>query len=81
MLSVLALKSEEGHLSGSVVECLPSTPVMIPGSWDRVPHQAPCREPASPPAYVSASLCVSPFECFLVYVFTILVGMGPPVQR
>ena len=26
------------------------------GSWDGVLHQAPCREPASPPAYVSASL-------------------------
>ena len=29
------------------------------GSWDRVLHQAPYREPASPSAYVSASLCVS----------------------
>ena len=32
---------------------------MIPGSWDRVLHQAPCRDPASPYAYISASLCVS----------------------
>ena len=30
-----------------------------PQSKDRVPHQAPCMEPASPSAYVSASLCVS----------------------
>ena len=29
-----------------------------PGSGDRVPHWAPCREPASPSAYVSASLSV-----------------------
>ena len=47
-----------GHLGGSVVECLPLALVVIPGSWDRVPYQAPCREPASPSAYVSASLCV-----------------------
>ena len=32
---------------------------MIPGSWDQVLHQAPRREPASPSACVSASLCVS----------------------
>ena len=30
-----------------------------PGSWDLVPHQALCREPASPSACVSPSLCVS----------------------
>ena len=47
------------HLGGSVVEHLPLAQVMIPGSWDRVPHQAPRREPASPSAYVSASLCLS----------------------
>ena len=28
--------------------------LMISGSWDRVPHQAPCRDPASPFACVSA---------------------------
>ena len=33
--------------------------LLIPGSWDRVPHGAPREEPASPSAYVSASLCVS----------------------
>ena len=27
-------------------------------STDRVPHWAPCMEPASPSVYVSASLCV-----------------------
>ena len=32
---------------------------MILESRDPVPHQAPCKEPASPSAYVSASLCVS----------------------
>ena len=30
---------------------------MTPGSRDRVPHQGPRREPASPSAWVSASLC------------------------
>ena len=48
-----------GHLGGSVVEHLPSTQIMIPGSWDGVPSQGPHRKPASPPAYVSASLSVS----------------------
>ena len=53
----LSLNSEgKGHLSGSVVERLPLAQVMIPGSWDRVPHQSPRREPTSPSACVSASL-------------------------
>ena len=37
-----------GHLGGSMVERLPSAQGMIPGSWDRVLHQAPYREPALP---------------------------------
>ena len=49
----------EGHLGGSVVEHLPLVQVLILGSWDRIPYQAPCREPASPSASVSASLSVS----------------------
>ena len=50
-----------GHTEGSVVECLPLVQVGIPESWDPVPHQAPHRKPASPSAYVSASLflCLS----------------------
>ena len=47
-----------GYLGGSVVEHLPLAQIMILGSWDRVSHQAPHREPASPSAYVSTSLCV-----------------------
>ena len=38
---------------------LPSAQVIIPESWNRVPHWAPCREPASPSACVTASLSVS----------------------
>ena len=49
----------QGHPGGSVVERLPLAQVLILGSWDGVPHGAPCREPASPSAYVSAFLCVS----------------------
>ena len=51
-----------GHLGGSVVEHLPSAQVMIPGFQNQVLHQVPHREPASPSAYVSASLCVSPMD-------------------
>ena len=39
-----------------MVERLPLAQVTILGSWDRVPHQALHREPASPSAYVSAPL-------------------------
>ena len=48
-----------GHLGGSVVEHLPLAQGVILESWDRVPHQAPWMEPASPSACVSASLCVT----------------------
>ena len=51
--------SEMGHPDGSMVEHLPLSQIMIPGSWDQVLHQAPHREPTSPSAYVSASLCLS----------------------
>ena len=53
-------RSGLGHLGSSVVELLPSAEGMIPeGSWDGVLSLVPSREPASPSAYVSASLCVS----------------------
>ena len=45
-----------GCLGCSVVGCMLSTQGVILGSWDRDLHQAPCREPASPSASVSASL-------------------------
>ena len=51
-------KNNEGHLGGSVVERLPLAQVVIPGSWDQVPSGS-LWEPASPSAYVSASLSVS----------------------
>ena len=31
----------EGHLSGSAVKHLSLAQVIIPGSWDQVPHQDP----------------------------------------
>ena len=57
---MIEIKSEEqGHLGGSVVEHLPLAQMVILGSWDQVLHQAPHREPASPSAYVSATLSLS----------------------
>ena len=50
-------EERQGHLGGSVVERLPLVQVVILGSWDLVPHLAPCMEPASPSA--SFSFCVS----------------------
>ena len=44
-----------GYQGGLVVEHLS----VILGSWDRVLHPAPCREPTSPSACVSASLVVT----------------------
>ena len=35
-------ETRQEHLSVSVVECLPSAQVMIPGSWHRVLHQSLC---------------------------------------
>ena len=56
----ILLKAQHmGRPGGSAVEHLPLAQGMVPGSWDRVPRWAPCEEPASPSAYVSASLCVS----------------------
>ena len=39
--------------------------VMTLGSWDRILHWAPQREPAFPSAYVSASLCVSQINKYI----------------
>ena len=59
--NVLVVKGsrELGPLGGSGVECQPLAQVVIVGSWDRVPHQALCRDPASPSACVSVPLCLS----------------------
>ena len=37
---------DAGSLGGLAVWCLPSTRGVILESWDRVPPQAPCMEPA-----------------------------------
>ena len=47
---------QPGWLSGLAP---PSAQGVILETWDRVPHQAPCVEPASPSARVSASLSPS----------------------
>ena len=52
------IKMSFGLLGDSVVKGLPLAQGVILGSWDQIPHQAPCEEPASPSACVSASLCV-----------------------
>ena len=59
ILQFLSRNQVQKHLGGSVVQHLPLTQVMVPGFWNRVPHRAPCGEPASPSACVSASLSVS----------------------
>ena len=48
-----------GHLGGSVVERLPLAQGVILETRDQVPYRTPCEEPASPSAYVSASLSLS----------------------
>ena len=48
-----------GCLGGSAVERLLSAQGVIPESQDRVPHWVTCEEPASPSAWVSASLSAS----------------------
>ena len=47
------------YLGGSVVECLPSTQVMIPRVLGSSPASGSLDGAASPSDYVSASLCVS----------------------
>ena len=56
---IFSKKECEGCLSGSVVERLPLAQGVIPESWNRVSHQDPFREPASPTGCVSTSLSVS----------------------
>ena len=51
--------SMQGRLGGSAVEHLLSAQGVILESQDQVAHQAPYKEPASPSAYVSASLSLS----------------------
>ena len=55
------LGEAEGCLDDSMIEhSLPLAHVMIPGSWDGVPHWAPCREPVLPlPVCVCVCVCVS----------------------
>ena len=54
-----AVLGQLGGLSGGASAFRLGHDPGVPGSRDRVPRQAPCREPASPSARVSASFCVS----------------------
>ena len=49
----------DSWVAGSVVERLPSAQGVVSESQDRIPHRAPLEKPASPSAYVSASLYIS----------------------
>ena len=51
--------SSQGQLGASAVKCPPLTQGVILESWDRVLHPAPCRQPASPSACVSAFFSLS----------------------
>ena len=52
--------TRRGHLGGSVVEHLPLAQVVILGSRDRVPHQAPCGSLLLPlPVSLPLSVCLS----------------------
>ena len=51
--------SRLGHLGGSVVGCLPFAQVVIPGSWDGVPHQLPTGSLLLPlPMSLPLSVCL-----------------------
>ena len=49
----IKILEKKGCLSGSAVKHLPSAQGMILESWNQVPHQTPCMEPAS------LSVCLS----------------------
>ena len=58
----IPVTERERRLRGSAAERPPSAQGLVPESWDRVPHGAPCLEPASPPSVclcLSLSLCLS----------------------
>ena len=79
---VLLNQFNRGSLGGSVVWHLPSAQGVTPGSRDRVPCWAPCMEPASPSACVSASpsLCLSWInKIFLKKCTFIFTGQSPPL--
>ena len=51
------------------MERLPQAQVVTSGSWDPVLHRAPCLEPASPSACVSASLRASLMNTYDLFFF------------
>ena len=59
LLTHLRTEDRGGSLGGAAVWRLPLAQGVIMETRDRVLHPAPCMEPASSSACVSASLCVS----------------------
>ena len=63
ILHVTQNESTWGAWVAQSVEHLPSAQVVIPGSWDQVPHWVPCGGASAyvsfPSSYVSASLSLS----------------------
>ena len=53
---ITELNTETIKLVGRNMECLPLAQIVIPGFWDQAPHQAPCKEPASPSSYVPRTI-------------------------
>ena len=57
---------KRGSLGGAAFWRLPLAQGAILETWDRIPRWSPCMEPASPSAYVSASLFLSLSLCVTI---------------
>ena len=69
---------QPGWLSGLAP---PAAQGLILETWDRVPRRAPCMEPASPSACVSASLSLSLSKIKSFFFFKVLRGVRDPRGR
>ena len=55
-MQIKSIQLRDARVAQQLSIYLPLAQGVIPQSPDRVPHRAPCMEPASPSAYISASL-------------------------